>query len=156
MIQVVLDRLEGDFPADSAKTRTTSQGNDMKNLNTLAKLTEHALVFARSNGPYPAEELLWLATTLFNLAIDMYISSSSVLTDPKTVTNSDTATNRGTKSGENAMTAQLWARRAVEFADVLALGPLDGSNTIGSGPERGDGILAETLRERCQRFKWDV
>ena len=44
---------------------------------------------------YPAEELEWLATTLFNLAVDLFIY-------------------------ENEDGAKQWSRKAVEVADVLA------------------------------------
>ena len=163
MIQVVLDRLEAggsdtrDPSGDSSGTSGTAEVHDKKNLSTLAMLTEHALVFVRSNGAYPAEELQWLATTLFNLAINMYMSpSSSAPTGPRAASDTVTATitDRGTNGGENPTTPQFWAKRAVAFADVLALGASTNSN--GTGPRLDDGILARTLRERCERFKWDV
>lgn len=47
---------------------------------------------------YPAEELEWLATKLFNWAIDLYLAGSEDQ-------------------------AKEWANRAVEIADTLALGP---------------------------------
>lgn len=48
--------------------------------------------------PYPAEELEWLATTLFNLAVDFFVD-------------------------ENDDGAKQWSRKAVEVADVLAATP---------------------------------
>ncbi|EXJ56564.1 hypothetical protein A1O7_06908 [Cladophialophora yegresii CBS 114405] len=197
MIQVVLDQLEiravpqerknpasdsEDLPA-TADTRTQC----MKNLSTLAKLMDHALIFARSNETYPAEELQWLATTLFNLAIDIYVTSSSP--SPSTSTSasapkipygtskSETGEDKGTE-GDNFMgqeTAEskgpetdsvirpeTWAKRAVEFADMLGLKQNPSQNLEGSASAiargRGEGVnlLARTLRERCQRLKWDV
>lgn len=56
---------------------------------------EHAKQADVELGPaYPAEELEWLATTLFNLAVDYYV-------------------------GEEEWGAE-WARKAVELADILA------------------------------------
>ncbi|KAJ9615350.1 hypothetical protein H2200_001425 [Cladophialophora chaetospira] len=134
MIQVVLDRLEAK-PADNRK----------RDLSTLGKLTEHALSFARSDASYPAEELQWLATTLFNMAIDMYMSASASLAT------SDSVPDGGKGKGGDVTSPAFWAKRAVESADALAVhaGSSNGTGRIGDG-----GMLARTLRERCLRFKW--
>jgi hypothetical protein len=49
---------------------------------------------AELGAAYPAEELEWLATTLFNLAVDYYVVDEEL--------------------------GKKWARKAVELADVLA------------------------------------
>jgi hypothetical protein len=50
---------------------------------------------AELGAAYPAEELEWLATTLFNLAVDYY-------------------------AGEEEEQGAEWARKAVKLADILA------------------------------------
>ena len=57
---------------------------------------------------YPAEELGWLATTLFNLAVDFYVSEKEDL-------------------------GRKWAKHAVEVADVLA----ESGGKNGDGDGRG-------------------
>ncbi|OCT48713.1 hypothetical protein CLCR_11308 [Cladophialophora carrionii] len=201
MVQVVLDQLDmgatveaGKGPSpDSADVATVdltiSETHCMKNLGILAMLTDHALLFARSFDTYPAEELQWLATTLFNLAIDIYVaspSSSSSLSASASgsaprfqggTARSETGEHGGTESeGIGVTRPETWAKRAVEFADVLGLKqkgsqnrnqhqnqdqylerstpPTARARAIG-GHEEVTG-LARTLRERCQRFKWVV
>jgi hypothetical protein len=112
----------------------TSQGTK-KYFTSLSKLTSHALEVARAGLAYPSAELQWLATTLFNLAVDLYMSS-----EPVTGTNS-----HSTVTMEDVTTARYWAAKATEFADVL--GGLD---------ETDKGTLAQTLREKCRRCGWDT
>ena len=69
---------------------------------------------------YPAEELEWLATTLFNLAVDLYIA-------------------------ESEESAKIWARKAVDVADVLG----DGECGTGDG-----GLLAKVLRGKMAELRW--
>ncbi|KIW65046.1 hypothetical protein PV04_07333 [Phialophora macrospora] len=161
MIQVVLDQLETRAPKEMKSSSSDSpdiaaaETHFKKNLSTLAKLTQHALIFARSNNTYPAEELQWLATMLFNLAIDLYLtssSSSSASTSgfPDGTSKPETGESKATESDGDTQ-PEPWAKRAVEFAEVLALN----TSTRNKG---GDDVamLVRTLRERCHRFKWDV
>ena len=159
MIQVILDQRESNArnpPSDptSAGDAAMHVNDDKKTLNILAKLTDQGLHLARSNHDYPIEELQWLATTLFNLAVDMYMSSF-----PPTSDGSDARTsigNTGPAREDDVTSPQFWAKKAVEFADVLALNTTLGTTADGSG-NTGDGDrLARTLREKCQRFHWDV
>ena len=68
-------------------TSGNSQGED-HGKNTCVPRTE-------LRAAYPAEELEWLATTLFNLAVDYYV-------------------------GEEEELGKKWAGKAAELADVLA------------------------------------
>jgi hypothetical protein len=156
MIQVVLDQRET-APAEEMKSLSADSpdiaavvSHCKKSLSTLAKLTEHALVFARSNNTYPAEELQWLATTLFNLAIDLYlIPSSSSCGSPDGTSMPETGERKESET-DGVTRPESWAKRAVEFAEVLAL------NASAANKDEDAAMLARTLRERCHRFKWDV
>lgn len=64
--------------------------------------------------PYPAEELEWLAPTLFNLAVDYYVADEEGL-------------------------GKKWARKAVKFADVLAMS---------RGADGNEELLASVLKEK--------
>ncbi|KPI44836.1 uncharacterized protein AB675_2353 [Cyphellophora attinorum] len=85
---------------------------------------------AAQNELYPADELQWLATTLFNLAVDLHFANQPDL-------------------------ASQWARGAIELADILAL-YLDGkSGGSGPGAQAGGGRgLAQTLRKKAVLAGW--
>ena len=74
---------------------------------------------------YPSEELEWLATTLFNKAIDYYVEGNDTL-------------------------ARSWAERAVEVADVH--GEMPDATAHGEGGYQG--ALGVLLRERMKRLGW--
>ena len=155
LVQVVLDRRgtglhEPSNVGQLPESVAVEQVDEKKNLSTVANLTEHALEVAISASAYPADELQWLATTLFNLAVDLYMSSPSS-TGAGTMKTQGRGQDRsgglGGRNEEDAGDPQYWASRAVRFADVLAA----------DGTEGGDcGMLARTLRERCQRLKLHV
>jgi len=137
IVQIVLDQR-------SARILDSAQPvDDHEDLSMVRTVVEQAVLLARSAKSdrlgYPSEELEWLTTTLFNLSIDLYISSSS-----------------STKADEptNVMMPHFWASLAVEVADVLALdGPTTDTVTNGEGDT---GTLARILRERCWSLGWDV
>jgi hypothetical protein len=85
---------------------------------------------------YPAEELEWLSTTLFNLGIDFYVT-----------------TNTPYQQTERPSTihpqAKKWTSTAVQIADVLADYPRD---------DGGDsGLLGRTLRAKIRDgLGWDI
>jgi hypothetical protein len=164
MIQVVLDGLEISRPELAQEQACTTDafegpatGNDGKKLNTLArlgmhgklstlsKLTGHAFVLVMSNqASYPREELQWLATTLFNLGIDLYVASS-----PNRMQVNPAC---GNTVIDEVTSPEFWAKKAIEFADML---PLD----IGGPRAHGEGkvgLFSHMLRERCEKLKWNV
>lgn len=185
VVQVVLDRRSGvvNLPPQAARAEIGDEdeyGEDEKQLLTVKTITEQALSLARSalsstasaglenQSPYPVEELEWLATTLFNLSIDLYISSlpsnSSSSSSLAPASSSTTATvGEETKRTRDVHTPQLWARKALEIADVAASNPVQIQNEFageavgGATGSAGDsGMLARVLRDRCSRLKWDV
>jgi hypothetical protein len=86
---------------------------------------------------YPAEELEWLSTTVFNLGIDFYVSRNS--TDGQ---------NLGNASVTEAE-ARKWSHLAVEIADVLA---------AYERSEGGDnGLLVRLLRGKMRHeLGWEI
>ena len=72
---------------------------------------------------YPSDELEYLSTTLFNLSIDFFVA-------------------------EEEKEAKVWADKAVEVADVLALSP---RNRGGD-----EGALGRCLREKGARAGWTL
>ena len=131
-------------------SRNASQVNDL--FATIDNLTAQAIILARdsitkyqeslelpspgglvrSANPstqlgtfYPSEELEWLATTLFNKAIDYYVEGNDVH-------------------------ARSWAKRAVEIADVLGEMP----DATGNGEGRNQRALGKLLRERVKELGW--
>lgn len=95
---------------------------------------------------YPSDELQWLSTVLFNLAVDLYVQD------------------------EQGIDAQAWAARAVEVAEALALveglqlqeaEEGEGANVeergTGTGNAAGNGRgsgLARLLREKARLAGW--
>jgi hypothetical protein len=130
LIQIMIDgwsssSIEGAENAASAK----------KYLTSLSKLVSHALDVATAESAYPSEELQWLATTLFNLAVDLHMASE-LMADSCSYSAVTVA---------NVTMGRFWAAKAVDFADVL--GRLD---------ETDAGTLARVLREKCCRCGWDI
>jgi hypothetical protein len=83
---------------------------------------------------YPTDELQWLSTVLFNLAVDMYVA-------------------------ENVEDAQAWAKRAVDVADALRLVEEAGDNgtTSGTGSGAGSGgRLVKLLRDKGRQVGWEL
>ena len=96
----------------------------------LARDAAHSSTNSRTQHPttndielYPSDELEYLSTTLFNLSIDFYVA-------------------------EKEQEAKVWAAKAVEVADVLALSP---SDMGGDG-----GALGRCLREKGRRVGWKL
>ena len=99
---------------------------------------------------YPSDELQWLATTLFNLAVDLYFAGAA-------------ADGPQEKPGEASLgTAEQWATRAVQLADVLALN--EGlastaeqvSRDVNGSAGGGHGVLATLLRYKAASVGWVV
>lgn len=169
VVQVALDQ--------RAPSSTVPRTDDDRGLKTVEMATGQAQALARSAAttisgshqtchqqPYPPEELEWLATTLFNLAIDLYMVSCTGNL-PKNLT-SDEA-----NPSTDLTTPQFWASKATEIADVLAGGVTRTGSSSGqtrgavavAGTGDGDhgsngdgGLLAGILRERCQSLGWHV
>ena len=107
---------------------------DQVSSNLLDEITAQAISLARSSlmdhaersTTYPADELEWLATVLFNLALDAVATGHAGSEDE----------------------AERWARRAIEVARVLAV---DGGRTASCS-----GALLGLLQERCKRLGWEV
>lgn len=78
---------------------------------------------------YPSDELQWLSTTLFNLAVDLYTSDAG-------------------PSDDDEQSPQTWATRAVELADILAS---RGADDGGDG-----GKLASVLRGKGRQVGWSL
>lgn len=146
MIQVIIDRRGS--PDSTEVVAQAKDPNDKRNLTTAAKLTDHALALARADYSYPAEELHWLASTLFNLAIDIYVSANHEPADNEacieTWTDSPNSKGGDGDKADDVTDPQFWARKAVEFARVL--------ENVGGD----DSALLSLLTERCQRLRWDV
>lgn len=160
VVQIVLDGRCSDEEPTSA--------HDAEALKTVHLITQQALILARSGSDtnatmgrdeqnqYPTEELEWLSTTLFNLSIDLYISQTEPGTapqEPELGGNIDSA-----DTTPDIMNPQMWASKAVEFADLLASPtPLSHAqqNDAGVGGA-GRGLLARILRERCEGLGWHV
>ena len=166
MIQVILDGLESraafngghDVPSAAVTTDATdatTHAEATRNLGNLSTLTDHALLLATSQGDYhyPPEEIQWVATSLFNLAVDMYMSTSVFPLNHLTTISSGPQGEATTPD-----TPKFWAHKAVEFADLLDVDALDAlCEPHGPHCGRGDGgVLARALRERCARFGWEV
>ncbi|KAI1623059.1 hypothetical protein EDD37DRAFT_455181 [Exophiala viscosa] len=140
---------------------------DEKALKTLDMITYQALILARSGSEddipgrdnrnqYPSEELEWLSTTLFNLSIDLYISQMELRSaaEEPVVDSSE----ESTESKSDLMQPQMWAAKAVEFADILAR-PVqlsDGQENAAVAEGADWGMLARVLRDRCKGFGWHV
>ena len=164
MLQVVLDQRDNQqVKTQNLQSSSTDSeaavhiNHNSTNFGYLIKLTDHGLLLARSNSTFPAEEIQWLATTLFNLAVDMYMAASSTAPsasnlDPRTTTKAEMGVGRP-DGGPKVTGPQQWAKRAVEFADVLARNTSDMGGASGAG---GKDTLANDLRARCKRFNWDV
>ena len=105
---------------------------DQVSSKLLDEITTQAVSLARSsqstgsaNGmAYPADELEWLATVLFNLALDVVATGQA-------------------DSGDDA---QRWAKRAIEIAGILAVGGYDAAGNPGA--------LLSQLQDRCKRLGW--
>jgi hypothetical protein len=156
VVQVVLDGRCSDKELTSA--------HDAEALKTVHLITQQALILALSGSDanatletnkenqYPTEELEWLSTTLFNLSIDLYISQmepGSTPDGPVLGGHIDSAEHK-----PDVMDPQMWAAKAVEFADLLA-SPTVRQNDAGV-EETGRGLLARVLRERCEGLGWHL
>ncbi len=94
---------------------------------------------------YPAEELEWLSTTLFNLGIDFY-----VIRDHDAFDNNPIRDSKGNDTGAEAETqAKKWTNLAVTIADVLAEYQRE---------EGGDGgLLSSVLRRKIREgLGWGI
>lgn len=167
VVQVVLDRYRDEF--------RTSDTEDDTGLTTVNTIVDQALGLARSavlppfsssssaSSPslhttaqvldhheiYPTEELEWLATTLFNLSIDLYVSSGEAETGAESVDDLEKH-NAGRESDghlDGYRQPQFWARKAIEVADLLS---------VNARPKGDGGMLTRLLRERCQSIGWEV
>jgi hypothetical protein len=161
VVQVVLDRCGADSKLSAAEHE--------KGLITVKTITEQALALARSALPavenginkdpsqqaYPSEELEWLATTLFNLAIDLYVAETE--SGCATEGLEDHEPDEGAPS-TSIRRPQFWAVKAIEFADSLAESALlertDRNEAVATGGDGG--MLVSLLRERCRSIGWDV
>ncbi|KAK5272684.1 hypothetical protein LTR99_002077 [Exophiala xenobiotica] len=161
VVQVVLDRCGADSKLSAAEYE--------KGLITVKTITEQALALGRSALPpvvngtdkgqsqqaYPSEELEWLATTLFNLAIDLYVAETE--SGCATEGLEDHAPDEGAPS-TSIRRPQIWAVKAVEFAGLLAESVLlertDRNEAVATGGDGG--MLVSLLRERCRSIGWDV
>ncbi|KAK5195554.1 hypothetical protein LTR92_004494 [Exophiala xenobiotica] len=160
-VDVVLDRCGADSKLSAAEYE--------KGLITVKTITEQALALGRSALPpvvngtdkgqsqqaYPSEELEWLATTLFNLAIDLYVAETE--SGCATEGLEDHAPDEGAPS-TSIRRPQIWAVKAVEFAGLLAESVLlertDRNEAVATGGDGG--MLVSLLRERCRSIGWDV
>ena len=154
VVQVVLDGRGSDKGLASA--------HDAKALKTLDMITQQALILARSGKAtdtiagnaqkqYPAEELEWLSTTLFNLSIDLYISQTEL--DNAREEPVGVSSNNSADSTPDVMVPMMWAAKAVELADILAR-PRPHSDVVAEESDRG--MLARVLRDRCGGLGWRV
>jgi hypothetical protein len=161
VVQVVLDRCGADSKLSAAEYE--------KGLITVKTITEQALALARSALPpvvngtdkgqsqqaYPSEELEWLATTLFNLAIDLYVAETESGCATEGLV--DHEPDEGAPS-TSIRRPQFWAVKAVEFAGLLAESALlertDRNEAVATGGDGG--MLVSLLRERCRSIGWDV
>ncbi|KIW20405.1 hypothetical protein PV08_00980 [Exophiala spinifera] len=171
VVQVLLDGHRDEFAVVDTE--------DEIGLVTVDTVVDQALGLARSaaavpcspvqdHEAYPAEELEWLATTLFNLSIDLYVASSETETDSEMAAcqkhkggrhgghdeDRDGDADGGGGGDDDAYRAhyrqpQFWARKAIEVAELLN----GGVNVHANGD---GGMLARLLREKCQRLGWDV
>ncbi len=157
VVQVVLDRCGAD-----SKLLASEYENG---LTTVKTITEQALALARSALPpvkncigedqsqqaYPPEELEWLATTLFNLSIDLYVTEAGSNCAPEGPV--DQEPNEGAPIIKRP---QFWAVKAVEFADLLADSALLKTDRKEAATGGDGSMLARLLRERCRSIGWDV
>ncbi len=170
LVQLCLDQRRGYYgrkdtePNDSAEQHATKV-SPKSPLTTVEEIIAQAVLLARQSlqdrtttidatsakrntgdgkdGLYPAEELEWLSTTLFNLGIDFYVSPHTYLNDDSTNKN---PSNLGQKNEEVETEAESqamkWIRIAVEIADVLAEYQKE---------EGGDGgLLGRVLRRKVR------
>jgi len=169
IVQMILDRRP---PQQSQPTLNTDMDSrkdtsvDDTNLSLVNEVVAQALILARdaaahnksqaqwraqeskaektpTTKSYPSEELEWLATSLFNLAVDLYVAERENL-------------------------AKKWAEKALEVADLLALpvlsalpaGSIGGGGAGGAGSgsvEAGDGgMLAGVMRGKMEKLGWLV
>jgi hypothetical protein len=126
-------------------------------LKTVEDIVNQGLILARDsleamdiaeenseNGKYPAEELEWLSTTIFNLAVDFYVSGSNYRRNASSKEGTIEQDEETVPDAE----AKKWAYKAVEIADVLARYPRE---------EGGDkGLLARVLRRKMAGLGWPV
>jgi hypothetical protein len=81
---------------------------------------------------YPADELQWLATTLFNLAVDLHFANQPDL-------------------------ATQWAAGAIELADILSMKADRECGSPGkASPSGGGSGLAQMLREKAVIADWVI
>lgn len=141
-------------PSDAQPLTTTTTSTTVNNatLDLLAPVVieaisigqsaiEAAAIYLRHHGTssnheamsrllYPSDELHWLATMIFNLAVDLHFAG-------------------------HAAPASEWAGYAIRLADVLTQNHAleDRSRKAGGN---GGSLLAEMLREKAARAGWDV
>jgi hypothetical protein len=105
----------------------------------------HSHNSSQNNPIYPAEEIEWLSTTLFNLGIDMYlrdISNDDQVHDQSIITTTTTSSISTTPAP--LASAREWTTTALRLADLLARFPRDGDGG-GDG-----GSLARLLRRKLR------
>ena len=99
VVQLVLERT-----AQTEERKSGSSDERESNLQVVASVVDEALALARDAGHdhttdcYPSDELHWLSSTLFNLAVDYYTAANDV-------------------------EAKKWVAKATEVADALARNP---------------------------------
>ena len=102
MLEEVVDQalvMAGNLQQHQAESRVDLDRNSRTG-NSFAETTgghPTGVAAAVTVSPYPTEELEWLSTTLFNLAVDLYVAEKEPL-------------------------AKNWAGKAVEVADMLSAG----------------------------------
>lgn len=186
VVQVILDHHVAPPPLTLSENSSNVADRDRASLETLKAITDQALTLARSSvasaaassldrqisnsdhrhphpGIYPPDELEWLAATLFNLCIDLFVSLSS-LGAGESDTPHQGYEHRHTLSGRDmgrdemqVLQPQFWAGKAIEIADVLVS---DGhaertTGAKGTEPQSDGGLLATILRDRSRSLGWE-
>lgn len=179
LVQICLDchkqqqSREHQSSTEDYSQRVTSSDDREPPLQIIENITSQAIILARQSQhqqtdphqrhqgstvvalppPYPAEELEWLATTLFNLGIDFYVSANNVYNSP-----SHNINNQENEHGADAnAAAKKWTHLAVDIADVLAEYPSAIEGGGGEGGARGgggglgdQGLLSRVLRRKMK------
>ena len=108
VVQMVLD-----FPAHPETTESGAVDEREYNLQVVESIVDEALLLTRDSSNkgkqecYPSDELQWLSSTLFNLAVDYHVAGKG-------------------------MEAKKWAGKAVEVADALGRNLKGGGGDDGS------------------------
>lgn len=102
----------------------------------------------RSDPLYPAEELEWLATTLFNLGLDLYVVAGKQLKADDASMLSDGGKKHKVVHADVDKGAKKWIGLAMRIADILGDYPAE---EVEGGTESGDrGLLSRVLRRKVR------